>query len=483
MMEMRQETDYVMHHKQKVAAIFLAMREFAHDLEKAGHLVIYLRLNDPNNLQTLEGNLQHAIQQFGIEKFEYQLPDEYRLDEQLKAFCSKLKIPKQAVDSEHFFTERQDLAQFFKGKKTFLMENFYRAMRKKHNLLMDGDQPEGGQWNFDADNRKKLPSNFPVPMPPQFEYGSVLEEVMKLIDEAGIKTMGNCEPQKFFHPINRVQALELLGWFCQKALPWFGTYEDAMDSQQPFMFHSRLSFAMNVKLLSPHEVVNAAIDAWRYSNGQITLNQVEGFVRQIVGWREYMRGIYWAKMPEFATLNFFNHQAKLPGWYWTGQTRMNCLKHTLGQSLNLAYAHHIQRLMVTGNFALLLGVHPDEVDSWYLGVYIDAIEWVEITNTRGMSQFADGGIVGSKPYVASANYMHKMSNYCSNCQYNKDKKHGENACPFNSLYWDFYHRNREKLERNPRIGMMYQVLNKMDSDDLEKTLKQAEWVKMNVEVL
>jgi len=244
-----------------------------------------------------------------------------------------------------------------------------------------------------------------------------------------------------------------------------------------------LSFAMNVKLLSPHEVVQAAVAAWQASNGAIGLNQVEGFVRQILGWREFMRGIYWANMPEFASLNFLNHKAKLPAWFWTGQTNMNCLKHAIGQSLQLAYAHHIQRLMVIGNFALLLGADPDEVDAWYLGVYIDAIEWVEITNTRGMSQYADGGIVGSKPYVASANYMHKMSNYCKTCHYNKDEKTGEKACPFNSLYWDFYHRHRDKFERNPRIGMMYQLLNKMEPEQLDAILDRAAWVKKHVEEL
>jgi len=481
MMEMRQETDYVVHHVQKVTAFFLAMRAFSRHLQSVGLQVVYYQLDHPENKQSLEANLHQFMQQHSIEKFEYMLPDEFRLDEQLKAFCKSLSIQHEAFDSAHFYTSRVELANFFKGKKIFLLENFYRAMRKKHNVLMDGNEPAGGQWNFDADNRKKLPDQVFVPKPPTFDYGEELVNIQEMIKSQGIETMGFPEP--FHHAVTRPQALALLQWFVQDALPLFGTYEDAMDTTEPFVFHSRLSFVMNVKLLSPHEVVQAAVAAWQASNGAIGLNQVEGFVRQILGWREFMRGIYWANMPEFASLNFLNHKVKLPAWFWTGQTNMNCLKHAIGQSLQLAYAHHIQRLMVIGNFALLLGADPDEVDAWYLGVYIDAIEWVEITNTRGMSQYADGGIVGSKPYVASANYMHKMSNYCKTCHYNKDEKTGEKACPFNSLYWDFYHRHRDKFERNPRIGMMYQLLNKMEPEQLDAILDRAAWVKKHVEEL
>jgi deoxyribodipyrimidine photolyase-related protein len=240
------------------------------------------------------------------------------------------------------------------------------------------------------------------------------------------------------------------------------------------IYHSRLSFAMNSKLLSPLEVVEKAVKKWKDNQEQISISQIEGFVRQIIGWREYMRGIYWMKMPEFGTMNFFENERKLPEWYWTGKTKMNCLKHSISQSLDNAYAHHIQRLMITGNFALIAGISPDEVDAWYLGIYIDAIEWVEITNTRGMSQFADGGIVGTKPYAASANYINKMSNYCSDCFYDKKEKVGEKACPFNSLYWHFHVRNRDKLEKNPRIGMVYRMLDKMSDGDRSRMLEQAE---------
>ena len=277
--------------------------------------------------------------------------------------------------------------------------------------------------------------------------------------------------------------MDLLDFFVRHCLPHFGTFQDAMTPEFWSLYHSRLSFSINTKMLSPLEVVEAAITHWKSHPDKIDIAQIEGFVRQIIGWREYMRGIYWAKMPEFAAMNFFNHQRKLPQWFWTGDTKMHCLKHSIKQSLQFAYAHHIQRLMVTGNFALLAGIHPDEVDQWYLGIYIDAIEWVEITNTRGMSQFADGGIVGTKPYVSSANYMDKMSHYCGNCYYNKKEKMGAKACPFNSLYWHFYDRHEDLLSKNPRIGMAYRNLARMDGEKKAAILETAERYLENIEEL
>jgi deoxyribodipyrimidine photolyase-related protein len=265
-----------------------------------------------------------------------------------------------------------------------------------------------------------------------------------------------------------------------ECLPLFGTYQDAMTPNEWSLYHSRLSFSMNIKMISPSEVIHRAIKEWEKHPEKIEYNQLEGFVRQIIGWREYMRGIYWLKMPEYNSLNYFNHQEKLPDWFWTGNTKMNCLKDSIKQSLHYAYAHHIQRLMITGNFALLAGTHPDEVDAWYLGIYIDALDWVEITNTRGMSQFADGGIVGTKPYVSSASYIDKMSNYCSSCYYNKAKKVGEKACPFNSLYWNFYDKHEDKLAKNPRIGMMYKVWHRMKPEDKEALLQQADYFLKNI---
>lgn len=482
LMEMRQETDYVVHHIQKIVAFFAAMFNFAKYLRKKGHHVIYIKINDVDNTQSLTDNLLYLFKKYNIGKFEYQLPDEYRLDEQLSIFCQSIAIPAQAFDTEHFMTTRIEFADMFKGKKTYLMETFYRHMRKKYNIMMTDGEPDGGQWNFDASNRKPFKGNSLEGQNSAkggngvaaFLFSHDYSDIIAEVEKANIKYIGRINAHNFTWATSRKQAIETLDFFLENLFPNFGTYQDAMHTQYWSLFHSRISFALNAKMISPLEVVEKAVAHWRNHTDTISVEQCEGFIRQIIGWREYMRGVYWAKMPEYASLNYFNHTRPLPDWFWTGETKMNCLKHAINQSLDYAYAHHIQRLMVTGNFALLAGICPDEVDNWYLGIYIDAIEWVEITNTRGMSQFADGGIVGTKPYVSSANYMDKMSNYCSSCHYNKSLKLGTNACPFNSLYWHFYERHRDKLEKNPRIGMMYQVLKKMDSSEKEKIMKQAE---------
>lgn len=472
LMEMRQETDYTVHHIQKVVGFFAAMRAFAQNLTEQGHQVLYLQLDDKRNQQALPDNLKWIIKEHGCKRFEYQLPDEYRLAEQLKGLGDTLGIEVESTDTEHFLTTRTELAEFFKGKKTYLMESFYRHMRRKHGIMMDGKDPVTGQWNYDADNRKSLPDNATVTPPLVWKHD--VTDIVEMVQKQGVKTMGNINATAFPWTIDRKQSLELLAYFTKECLQLFGTYEDAMHTKHWSVFHSRLSFSMNTKMLSPMEVVTAAIDAWNQHPSKITIAQIEGFVRQIVGWREYMRGIYWAHMPSFAQENFFGHKRALPSWYWDGKTKMRCIQSCVGQSLDKAYAHHIQRLMVTGNFALLAGVNPDEVDQWYLGIYIDAIEWVEITNTRGMSQFADGGLVGTKPYVSSANYINKMSNYCKGCHYDHRSKTGERACPFNSLYWHFYHRHRDLLEGNPRIGMMYRVWDKMEGKDQKAILAQAD---------
>jgi deoxyribodipyrimidine photolyase-related protein len=473
LMEIRSETDYARHHIQKVVGIFAAMRAFAAQLESLNHKVIYLHLNDTHNLQQFDKNLEQLIHLHQIKHFEYQLPDEYRVDEQLKQFVTQLSISYKAYDSEHFYTTREELGVFFKGKKTFLLESFYRNMRKKHHVLMMNDvEPLNGQWNFDQENREKLPKNHKAIAP--LLFSNKVANIVQDIEKAAVITIGTIDANDFIWPVTRHQALDLLAFFNEHCLHLFGTFQDAMAPGEWSLYHSRLSFAMNIKLISPKEVIDSAIAAYEKNKAQIAFNQLEGFVRQIIGWREYMRGIYWLKMPDYAELNFFDHHEKLPAWYWTGNTKMNCLKHAIQQSLQYAYAHHIQRLMITGNFALLAGVHPDEVDAWYLGIYIDAFEWVEITNTRGMSQFADGGIVGSKPYVSAAAYINKMSSYCGSCYYNKAVKVGDKACPFNSLYWNFYDRHVSKLAKNPRIGMMYNVWRRMNAHDKAEILTQAE---------
>ncbi|RXR20552.1 cryptochrome/photolyase family protein [Flavobacterium amnicola] len=481
LMEIRSETDYAIHHIQKIVGFFAAMRHFASELKEKNHRVIYYQLNDPANLQAFDKNLNQLIETENFTQFEYQLPDEYRLDEIMKNFCQSLAISYSVTDSEHFMSTRTELGDFFDGKKTFLMESFYQRMRKKHNILMQGDKPLTGKWNYDGDNRKKLPAAH-KPTPP-LVFNTDVSEIVSEIKKTNIKTIGTIDAQYFVWPTSRKQSLELLDFFVAECLPLFGSYQDAMTPNEWSLYHSRISFSMNVKLISPLEVIHRAISAWEKRPEEIGYNQLEGFVRQIIGWREYMRGIYWNKMPDFAALNFFNNQNKLPDWYWTGKTKMNCLKDAINQSLQYAYAHHIQRLMVTGNFALLAGVHPDEVDAWYLGIYIDAIEWVEITNTRGMSQFADGGIVGTKPYVSSATYIDKMSHYCGSCFYKKALKTGDKACPFNSLYWNFYDKNEDKLGKNPRVGMMYNVRHKMKPEDKAALLQQADYYLKNINEL
>ncbi|MBC6112934.1 cryptochrome/photolyase family protein [Pedobacter fastidiosus] len=480
-MEVKSETDYVWHHIQKACAFFAAMENFAETLNSKGFETLYLHLDHENNKQNFSENIQDLIEKFDIEEFQYQLPDEYRLDQEMNALCTKLKISWRCFDSEHFYTSRNELTDFFSGKKEFVMESFYRAMRLKHRILIQNDdKPDGEKWNFDVENRKKLPKNHKPNFPLLFN-NDVRKQHGRLL--AGkIQTIGNIHPENLQWPINRSQSLELLSYFCKNCLPLFGTFQDAMHTDEWSLYHSRLSFSMNTKLISPKEVVDTALAYWK-KDKSIGLNQVEGFIRQILGWREYMRGIYWMKMPEFEKLNYFNHQTKLPEWYWTGNTKMNCLKHSISQSLNFAYAHHIQRLMITGNFALLAGINPDDVDFWYLGIYIDAIQWVEITNTRGMSQYADGGIIGTKPYAATANYIHKMSNYCDDCGYNRQDKTGENSCPFNSLYWDFHDRHRAKLQHNPRLSMVYRIWDKMDAELKASVLQRANYYLENLDTL
>ena len=482
LMEVKTETDYAPHHIQKVIGFFAAMQNFATELKQQNHQVIYIHLNDENNLQCFDENCKALIDKYNFTKFEFQLPDEYRVDAHLKAFAEQLQIPFSIYDSEHFYSTRNELKELFADKKTYLMETFYRYMRKKHKVLLeDENNPLHGKWNFDEDNRQKLPKNH-KPIAP-FLYSNDLTTIENEILLSKIKTIGFVDSKNFIWPINRAQSLALLDFFVENCLQLFGTFQDAMAPNEWSIYHSRLSFSLNTKLISPQEVVNKAIAAHFKNPASIAFHQLEGFVRQIIGWREYMRGVYWLKMPEYATLNFFEHTGLLPEWFWTGKTKMNCLKNAITQSLNFAYAHHIQRLMVTGNFALLAGVHPDEVDVWYLGVYIDAIEWVEITNTRGMSQFADGGIVGTKPYVSSAAYINKMSSYCSGCHYDKTKKTGEKSCPFNSLYWNFYDKHENKLAKNPRIGMMYNVWNKMNPDAKAELLMQADYYLKNINKL
>ncbi len=482
LMEVRQETDYVKHHVQKVAAFFAAMRAFARHLAARGHRVRYVALDDPQNAQRIPENLRRILAAERAGRLEYLLPDELRLDRELAAFASSLDIASAAHDTEHFLTDRTELARIFPPGRRFLLESFYRQLRRRFGILLAPDgRPAGGAWNFDRENRK--PYDGRVSPPPPLAFDNDVRPIAALIRRAGVHTFGEIDPARLPWPVDRGQAERLLAYFVATGLPHFGTYQDAMSLDHWALFHSRLSFALNVKLLHPMEVIRAAVAAHEAEPGRIGIGQVEGFVRQILGWREYMRGVYWALMPELERMNALGHDRPLPAFYWTGETGMRCVAAAVRQSLERAWAHHIQRLMVTGNFALLAGVHPDEVDAWYLGVYIDAVQWVELPNTRAMSQFADGGRVATKPYVSAANYLRRMSDYCTACRYDPARRTGEKACPFNALYWDFFSRHREKLARNPRLSLVYRRLERMAPSARRALLTHAERVRERIEAL
>lgn len=480
LMEIRQETDYVLHHAQKIIGIFAAMRDFAGQLAARGHRVHYLKIDDAGNRQSLPANLDCLIDRFQAQRFEYQLPDEWRLDRQLREYCQNLAIASQACDSEHFYTRRDEVAQWFGGQSHWLLEKLYRRMRVKHGVLLDENQrPLGGQWNFDHDNRKAWPGAPAAPYDnrPRHDHSALWQDIVA----AGINSFGAADAEDFRWPLNRAEALQQLDAFISDGLAQFGDFQDAMSRRSWRLFHSLLSFALNTKMLSPREVVERAEAAYR--QGQAPLAAVEGFIRQIIGWREYVRGVYWAKMPDYAQLNHFGHTRLLPSWFWSGETQMNCLTACIGQSLQYAYAHHIQRLMVIGNFALLAGLAPEAVHRWYLGVYIDAFEWVELPNTLGMSQFADGGLLATKPYVSSAAYIDRMSDYCKGCHYDKKARSGERACPFNTLYWYFFIHHRDQLHGNPRVTMVYRNLERFALAERDAIVSRAETVLADLERL
>ena len=470
LMEVRSETDYVRHHAQKVLGIFAAMRDLAAQLKAAGHRVRHVAIDHPSNRQNLTANLDALIAHYGAGAVQYQAPDEWRLDQQLREWAAACPVPVTMVDSEHFLTERDEAARWFASKKTWLMESFYRQQRKKHRVLMTADgKPEGGQWNFDADNRKPWPGTpaAPADTRPCHDHSALWQS----IEAAGVQTLGQPQASAFRWPLNRQEALQQLDHFIDHALPHFGDFQDALTSQNWHLFHSLLSFALNTKMLHPREVVQRAEAAWR--EGHAPLHAAEGFIRQILGWREYVRGVYWAHMPGYTEANALAHTRPLPDWFWTGDTRMACLASAIGQSLEHAYAHHIQRLMVIGNFALLAGLDATALHRWYLGIYIDAFEWVEAPNTLGMSQWADGGQLATKPYVSSAAYLQRMGDHCKGCAYNPKARTGDDACPFNALYWDFFDRHRAHFQHNPRLGVVYHQLSRMSGEALTALQEQS----------
>ena len=475
MAEVQAECTYVKHHTKKLVLVLSAMRHFAEELRARGISVDYIRLDDPQNTQSLRGEFLRAIERHNPARVVATQPAEWRVAEDMRRWQSALAATHQECEVEirddiRFLARVQDFIAWARGRKTLRLEFFYRDMRRKHGFLMDGDQPAGGQWNFDAENRKPLPRTFRAPPIPAFEPDRITREIIALVLARFPNNLGVAE--NFAFPVTRAQARQALEDFIKHRLPHFGDWQDAMKSGAPVLFHAQISPALNLGLLDPREICEAAELAWK--NGHAQLNAVEGFVRQILGWREYMRGLYWLHMPDYAKKNFFEARRKLPDFYWTGDTKMNCLRQTITDTIANAYAHHIQRLMITGNFALLAGLDPDEVDDWYMVVYADAYEWVEMPNTRGMALFADGGIVGSKPYAASGAYINRMSDYCKGCAYNVKDAVGDNACPFNFLYWDFFARHEKQLAGIIRLAMPLRNVARMDQAKLTAIRRKAD---------
>jgi deoxyribodipyrimidine photolyase-related protein len=459
MAEVWDEATYVRHHKQKIAFIFSAMRHFAESLRKDGVAVDYIRLDDPSNTQSFTGELERAVARHGATEVFITEPGEWRVWEMMLDWREALGVPVHIRDDDRFVCSRDEFARWAEGRKQYRMEFFYREMRRKTGLLMRDGDPEGGQWNFDQENRKSLPKGHAPPARRRFEPDALTREVLDLVASRFGGHFGDLEP--FGWAVTRPDALAALDHFVADCLGGFGDYQDAMKAGEDFLFHAIISPYLNCGLLTALEVCEAAERAYRA--GQAPLNAVEGFIRQVIGWREFVRGIYWTRMPDYAETNHLRASRPLPAFYWTGKTDMNCLADCIGATRRNAYAHHIQRLMVTGNFALLAGVSPAAIEEWYLAVYADAYEWVELPNVHGMVMHADGGLLGSKPYAASGAYINRMSDYCGGCRFDPSLKSGTDACPFNYLYWNFLIENEKQLAANPRMAMPYRTLAKMES--------------------
>ena len=456
MAEVTDETGYVAHHPKKIALVLSAMRHFAMALKKDGWTVAYTYLDDAGATRSIVGELMRRAEEYDTTEVLATTPGEWRLIEALNNAPLTLSM----LPDDRFVATQTEFDDWAKGRKSLRMEYFYREMRRKTGLLMDDGAPAGGKWNFDHDNRKTAQPDMLRSQPMQFTPDDVTEEVLSLVEARFRESFGLLRP--FHFAVTRPDALRALDHFAKYQLPEFGDYQDAMLCDDRFLNHSLLSPYINLGLLSPLEVCQRVEKEWK--DGRVPINSAEGYIRQIIGWREYVRGLYMREGPEYPHQNALNHSRDLPWMYWGGETRMNCVRHAVAQTREDGYAHHIQRLMITGNFALLAGVDPHQLHEWYLAVYVDAYEWVEAPNTIGMSQWADGGVIASKPYVSSGSYIDRMSDYCASCEYSVKDKTGENACPFNLLYWDFLDRHRDRFARNPRMGTMYATWDRMGAE-------------------
>jgi deoxyribodipyrimidine photolyase-related protein len=465
--EVRAEATYVRHHKQKIAFLFSAMRHFFDGLAADGVAVDYRRLGRHASLGEA---LAAASRDHRPDRIVVTEPGEWRVLEDMRGWEAAVGVPVEIRDDDRFFADHGTFRRFAEGRKELRMEFFYRELRRATGILMENGEPVGPRWNYDPENRKALPRDAAVPARRRFPPDPATAEVIALVERefpGHFGTLGG-----FDWPVTRADALGALDDFIVLGLPRFGDYQDAMKAGEPFLYHSLLSPLINAGLLRPREVVARAEAAFR--DGAAPLNAVEGFIRQILGWREFIRGVYWLKMPGYGETNALDARRPLPAFYWTAETDMRCMKEAIVATRDHAYAHHIQRLMVTGNFALLAGIRPAEIEEWYLVVYADAYEWVELPNVHGMATFADGGVFASKPYAASGAYIDRMSDYCGGCRYDVKAKEGEEACPFNVLYWAFLMRNESRLRDNGRVGMIYRTLDRMAPERRERLRAEAD---------
>ena len=478
MIEARKESERVWSHKARTTLFLSAMRHYAAWLEEQGHRVDYVRIGRPE-AASFGSALEAAIARNRPRRVRMVEAGEYGTQDEIDRACEAAGVAVEHHTDTHFLCSREEFAAWRDSRKTLVMEHFYRYMRKRHDVLMQDGKPSGGKWNFDQKNRTSFGRAGPgmIPAVPQFEPDTLTIEAMDDVERHFPKNPGRLE--RFAWPVTRAQALVMLDDFVDNRLAAFGPFQDAMWQDETLLHHSGISAALNLKLLSPREVIAAVVAA--YEAQKAPLQSVEGFVRQILGWREFVRGVYWTEMPGYTERNALQATQALPDFYWNGDTDMQCLRSTIQQTLETGYAHHIQRLMVTGLFALLLGVRPQEVHAWYLAMYIDAVEWVEAPNTLGMSQYADGGLLASKPYAASGRYIQRMSNYCAGCRYAPDKSDGEDACPFTTLYWDFLLRHQARFSAHPRAAMQWRMLDRLDESKTAAIVERATQLRTRLE--
>jgi deoxyribodipyrimidine photolyase-related protein len=466
MAEVAEESTHVVSSQPRIGLFLAAMRHFAEALGAAGRTLHYTRLDAAGNRGSLAAQLRADIERLCPRRLVMTAPGDWRVLQALRTTAAACGLPLDVCEDRHFFCSVREFAAHARGRKALRMEYFYREQRQRHGILMtpdDGSKPLGGQWNFDADNRESFGAGGPGKVPPRsrFEPDALTRDVIALVRARFAHHPGQLDG--FAWPVTRTQALQAMRDFIEQRLPLFGRYQDALWPGEPWLYHAHLSAALNLKLLNPREVVAAAVAA--YHAGHAPLASVEGFVRQILGWREYVRGIYWTRMPGYLQLNGLDARQDLPEWFWTGDTDMACLRDALKQTLTHGYAHHIQRLMVTGLYLLMLGVQPQQVHAWYLAVYVDAVEWVELPNSLGMSQYADGGMMASKPYVATGKYIQRMSPHCAGCRYDPAQRSGDRACPYTTLYWDFLLRHESLLAHNPRMALQVKNLSRLGDAD------------------